>query len=315
MDSREYVCGFTITRPAEVPADFELRAPVPDLIAGVFLPRSDPDWLAGTGRSRPPCEPSDAGGPLRCAGAYLRARRAYPARVLLLAAGELWILAHPSAKEREVCVPLQDLESIECGRIILVGWIGLRSRGVERTLRYNRRSRQPVETFLAALRDRWLVYAQETEALLCRDYGTDPDIKFGNAQATEIAGDRERPLIRFFQPAVREMRRSFFRYEIWSAGDLIVLTNRRILWISDRRKTSYERYGAISRCAPLVALGQIRFVFIAGQPHIEVLLLSGEMWRVPVTSGYVDEAHAFAAAAAECPHSIRPVEATTHQGE
>jgi hypothetical protein len=270
MDSREYVCGFTITRPAEVPADFELRAPAPDFIAGVFLPRSDPDWLG---------------------------RRAYPARILLLAAGELWVFAHPSAKEREICIPLRDLDSIECGRIILVGWITLRSPGVERTLRYNRRSRQPVEKFLAALRDRWLVYGEQTEAAPCRDYGADLDIKFGNAQATEIAGDRERPLIRFFQPAIKEMRRRVLRYEICSAADLIVLTNGRILWISDRRKTSYERYGAISRSAPLAALGQIRLVFIAGQPHIEVLLLSGEVWRAPVSVGYADEARAFAAAA------------------
>ena len=270
MDSRDYVCAFAINGARDVPADFGPPPGVSDLLAGLFLPQSEPDWLR---------------------------RRAYPARILLLTHDGLWVIPHSQAKEQKLLIPLQALETLECGRILLLGWIGLRGGDVQRVLPYNRRCALTVEGYLTRLKARWLTqeaHQPEVELPLHRDYGAALKEKFEYAQGTDMIDDDERPLIRFFHPSIRRVRRRFFRYETWSAGDLILLSRRRVLWITERRRGAYEPYGTISRSAPLDALLDVGCCSIHQEPHIEVLLRSGEVWRFPVNEGYKSDAQSFA---------------------
>jgi hypothetical protein len=210
MDSRDYIWALTIHNASDVPADFGAPPAISDLVAGVFLPQSAPDWLR---------------------------RRAYPARVLLLTHEALWVIAHPRAKEEDLVIPLRDLEGLECGRILLIGWIGLRWGGLQRDLGYNRRGSQIVERFLTRLKASWLTgeIQPAVELPARRDYGTAVIDKFAYALETELIDNQERPLIRFFHPSIRRVRRYWFSKETQSAGDLILLTDRRVLWITERR--------------------------------------------------------------------------------
>ena len=270
MDSRDYVYAFTINGAGEVPVDFEPPPGVSDLLAGLFLPQSEPDRLR---------------------------RRAYPARILLLTHDGLWVIPRSQAKEQKLLIPLLDLETLECGRILLLGWIGLRGGDVQQVLPYNRRCSLTVERFLTRLKARWLTqeaHQPEVELPTHRDYGAALNQKFEYALEAEMIDDDERPLIRYFQPSIRRVRRRFVRYETWSAGDLVLLSRRRVLWITERRGAAYEPYGTVSYSAPLAALVDVRYRPAEHRPQLRVCLRSGENWRLPLDDGAEADAQSFA---------------------
>jgi len=277
MDSRDYVFAFPINVSADVPADFEPPAEVSDFVAGLFLPQSEPDRLW---------------------------RRAYPARILLLTRDGLWVVPHSCAMEQTLFIPLRSLETLECGRILLLGWIELRSGDVELDLRYNRRCSDTVEKFLTKLKDCWLAEKAGQAALESpsrRDYGEALNVKFKYALETEMIGDDEPPLMRFFLPSVRRLRRRFLRYETWSAGDLVVLTSRRLLWITDRNRGVYEPYGTVSRSAPLSSLTGLHLCLFNNEPSFECALRRSQAWRFPLAAGFEPEARNFADCIREIP--------------
>ena len=129
VDSRQYRFSFAIPALSQVPADFVLPPDLGPFDAGVFLPRDDVDWLG---------------------------RRRYPARILLLSGREALVVPHPAAGEPTIRVPLDRIERIEWGRILLIGWIVLTWNGGHILLQYNTRARGPVEKCLRTLQDRWL---------------------------------------------------------------------------------------------------------------------------------------------------------------
>jgi len=256
MDSRDYIWALTIHNAADMPADFGSPPAISDLVAGIFLPQSEPDWLR---------------------------RRAYPARVLLLTHEALWVVAHPRAKEQQLVIPLRDIEVLECGRILLIGWMGLRGGGLQRDLGYNRRGSLIVERFLTRLKASWLTAEihQAAELPAHRDYGTALTDKFAYALETELIDNQERPLIRFFHPSIRRARR-WFSKETRSAGDLIVLTGRRLLWITERRGATRAAYGTISYSAPFATVTDVSYRRAEHEPELSIYFRSGESWRVPL---------------------------------
>jgi hypothetical protein len=283
MDSRGYICAFTLDDLSDVPADFKIPGGVSTLLGGVFLPQSELDWLR---------------------------RRAYPARVVLLTREALWVVPHPSARPDAACVLLEELDLVECGRILLLGWIGLHWRDCGLTLRYNRRSGSMVERFLTRLRGCWLAHPTEIDHLLQWD-NIALDKKFNHALADETVPAGEQHLARFFQPATRRVKGRFFKTETWTAGDLLVLTNRRILWITDRRESAREPYGTVSRSVPLPRLASVHFRAKGERPFIEIVTLSGSVLGVPVIDGLQKDACAFAS---RCKAVLTQYEARAESG-
>src|SRR5947209_7745934 len=94
-DSREYRFAFEIQSLSEIPANFAIQENPGTFRSGVFLPRDDPDWFG---------------------------RRSYPARVLLLYDESVTIAAHSGAREPSTTISLRDLEMIESGHVLLIGW-------------------------------------------------------------------------------------------------------------------------------------------------------------------------------------------------
>ena len=82
-------------------------------------------------------------------------------------------------------------------------------------------------------------------------------MKFANALALELDFG-ETVLMRLFQPPRQVISRSWLLpHRRWVAGDLLALTGRRLLWITDLEEGSFSRYGSIASYAPFDAVQSI----------------------------------------------------------
>ena len=196
-------------------------------------------------------------------------RRRYPARILLLRDREAMVAPHPAAGEQPVRVSLDRIERVEWGRILLTGWIVLTWDGGQINLPYNTRARGPVEKCMKTLQTRWLPSARQTPA--AGAFEEPLDLKFEYARSAELL-DGEVPLAQFFQPP--------------PGGDLVLVTSRRQLWITERHKGSYGRYGTVSHSASLSSIAEVR-------GGLEIAFHSGDAWRIPVREDQKEEAQKF----------------------
>lgn len=262
----QYRFSFALETVSQVPGDFVLPPDLGTLHAGVFLPADDADW---------------------------RGRRRYSPRILLLCGSEVVIVPHPAAGEPTVRVPLERIERIEWGRILLTGWIVLSWDTGDMRLPYNTRSRGPVEACVKALLDRWLP-PQGCADRAAKSFGAPLDLKFRYALAAELVVG-EVVLAQFFQPGDRGLRRRFWFHRSESAaGDLVLITSRRLLWVTERHKGKYGRYGAVSHSARISSIAGARCSGTSPR-NLEIAFRRGEPWRVPVRDDLKDEARVFEA--------------------
>ena len=110
------------------------------------------------------------------------------------------------------------------------------------------------------------------------------DIKFTNALAREL-DTGEIVVMQIFQPP-KELRSGSWllsrRRSI--AGDLLALTGRRLLWITDRERGYYSRFGSIASYAPIDAVVSIGLTSGRGGDMLQVDLNSGSAWQFPMAS-------------------------------
>ena len=141
--------------------------------------------------------------------------------------------------------------------MLLRGWLGFRGAGFDCTARYNTRGHPSVLRFRRHFRNRWLGAARPSPAEVV--LGDDLDMRFANALADEL-DPGEAVGTRIFQ-LPRELRwRWPLRRRQWIPGDLLVVTSRRLLWITDRDRGSRAQYGGIASYAPLRALRGLSLV-------------------------------------------------------
>jgi hypothetical protein len=210
-------------------------------------------------------------------------RSAYPPRVLLLNGGALDIVAHPGAGEPACRCALEQISAVESGHMLLKGWLRFTGSGFDYTLRYNTRGFPSVFPFMQRFRGKWLHGAPcGTPAV---DLGAGLDIKFANALARELDAG-ESILMQAFQAPRPGL-----------AGDLLALTDRRLLWITDRERGFRSRYGSIASYAPLEAVLSVETISRRGKPLLQVALNGGSAWQVPILPEFQRAAEGFAAAA------------------
>jgi hypothetical protein len=256
IDSRDYIVAFELRSIEDCPADFELPSSVADFDAGLFLPRGDRDWFG---------------------------RPSYPPRILLLKAGALHILTHPGTGEPPHRGAVDQIAAVESGHMLLKGWLRFTGSGFDQTIRYNTRGFRSVFRFMRRFRDELLRGALPLGPLPL-PFGGGLDMKFANALALELDVG-ETVLMRTFQlPGELISRRWLVPRRHWIAGDLLALTSRRLLWITDRESGSYSRYGSIASYAPYEAVQRIGLVSGRGGQVLQVDLSSGSAWQIPVAS-------------------------------
>jgi len=256
VDSSQYIFACELGSREDAPADFDPNNSLPDFQEGLFLPRADPDWLG---------------------------RSAYPPRVLALLPAGLLIAPHPAAKAATQLVRFDRLCFVEVGRILLHGWIRVVGNGTDRTLLYNTRYRGAVDSFLWKLRARFLEGSDVCQTEAAR-LGPPLNLKFEYALAREL-GAAESIRMSLFRPPQGFVRRAFgFKRAGTVPADLVVLTNSRLLWITDRNGGIHARYGSIVRYAPLSKVASLARVSDARQHSLSVSLGAPDVeWRIPVS--------------------------------
>jgi hypothetical protein len=279
IDSRQYIVALELRSIGDCPPDFAIPPSRAGFDAGLFLPRDDPDWFG---------------------------RSSYPPRILLLKDGALHIVCHPSAGEPPRRWELERISTVESGHMLLKGWLRFTGSGFDCSVRYNTRGLPPVFRFMQAFRARLLLGAQPHGTSVVQS-GAGLDIKFANALAGEL-DSAEAVLVQIFQPP-KEMRNRMWLLarRRWIAGDLLALTDR-VLWITDRDRGSYSRFGSIASYAPFDAVASIGVTSGRRGDMLQVDLKSGSGWRFPMASEGREERQRIAndfAAALEIQKSYR----------
>ena len=256
IDSRQYIVAFELHSAADCPPDFALPASLAGFDTGLFLPRGGSDWFG---------------------------RPSYPPHILLLTGGALHIVSHPSAGEPPRQCVMERISSVESGCMLLKGWLRFTGSGFDYTVRYNTRGFPSVFRFMRRFQGKLLRDSTPRGASEVR-LGAGLDIKFANALALEL-GSEETVLIQLFQPPKQiGSGRWWLPYRRSVAGDLLALTGRRLLWITDRERGSYSRYGTIVSFAPCDAVIGIGLTTSRGKDVLQVDLNSGSAWRIPIAS-------------------------------
>lgn len=171
----------------------------------------------------------------------------YPPRLLALTGNGLTIVPHPSANEQVQLLALERLCFIESGHVLLRGWLRFTGRDFDRTLFYNRRDAGPVEAFLGRIRANFLGTSGGSDSSVGIDLGDPLDFKFRHALEEELISDEVARAV-LFRP-VREVERTLLRRRRRWPADLIALTSRRLLWITDLDGSGHAYYGSIARYA------------------------------------------------------------------
>lgn len=268
VDSRDYIVAFELSSTNDCPPDFELPSSLAGFDTGLFLPRGDRDWFG---------------------------RSSYPPRVLLLKGGTLYIVSHPTTGEPPRQYAMEQISSVESGHMLLKGWLRFTGFGFDCTVRYNTRGFRSVFQFMHRFRDE-LLGAPLALVASTLPFEAGLDIKFTNALALELDSG-EAVLMRAFQPPREVVSRSWLLpRHYWIAGDLLALTSRRLVWITDRERGSHWRYGSIVSCAPFDAVLSIGLTSGRGADILQVNLNNGSAWQIPIALESQRVAKDFAAA-------------------
>lgn len=256
-DSRDYIIAFELNSANPCPPDFELPSSSAGFAAGLFLPRGHRD----------PC-------------------------VLLLSDDALHIVSHPGTGEPPRRWAMRQISSVESGHMLLKGWLRFTGSGFDYTIRYNTRGIGPVLRFMRHFREGWLRGAPLGS--FDADAGSGLDMKFGNALALEMDSG-ETIVAQVFQPPGKvASTRWLVPRSRWIAGDLLALTSRRLLWITDRDRGFYSRYGSIASYAPLDFVEGLEAD--PGSDILQVKLKDAAAWQIPISAARQGVAEEFAAA-------------------
>jgi hypothetical protein len=276
VGSGERIFSFALQRPRDLPEDFQLHADLREFSFGVFLPQLEGEV------GQPPHPPS----------------------AILLNESSLIVASHGARGDPCQIIPLRDLEFVEYGHCLLQGWISFSVTGRIRSFPFNTRTSLPVEELLRELTTVWTPENHDSRDSGDASFGQELDLKFHNAESAALYPD-ERFLVRFFIKTRSTHARAWgtFPTHCHEPGDYLAITQRRILWITERNRAFYERYGSILRFAPLKNLTDV-FVHHSGRNSgIICRLKGGNLWCIPLPAEAADSAFAFADQALSIIHS------------
>lgn len=266
MDSRQYRFAYLIRSRQDFPEDFPpLSANA--LFPALFLPRGGADWLG---------------------------RSANPPRVILCTSEGLEVHFHPESSSAPAFFPCNEYLSIQTGRMLLIGWIRFASKDADLRLPYSRRVDEPVHIFLGMLRARFL----SPDRALPGDracLGDAPDLKFQNALNHEIdEGEIERVRL-FIGPRTHRSGYWPFRIRRSTPGQLIALTDRRLLWITESFERTRALYGSVTCYAHPGNVAHLE-----ADSRLSISLRNGKTWILDIPEEMRKDAREFASMAEAC---------------
>jgi hypothetical protein len=269
-DSRSYIIAWVIRSEDDLPADFPIPEGAKNFQVGLFLPRDDSGRF---GRSH------------------------YPPRVVLLQDDAMVALTHPAHDDKPARIALGDLAFCEFGHFLLIGWLRFVAAGHEIRLPYNTRCQQPVDEFLDALLRAWLGADKTDRDGGIAEFGAPLDIKFKNHLAAALLARESVRAQWFSPPSARLWGWGPFRLRSEAGGDLLAITDTRVIWIRDRWKGWYDRYGSVTSAAPLRGVESVRCLGTGEKRDLTVTLRSGVCWRIPLNPQNYGDAESFVSSA------------------
>jgi hypothetical protein len=266
MDSRAYVFSFALRRARDLPGDLRVDADLREISYGVFLPQ-----FKGKLGQAP-----------------------HPPTAIVVTRSSLVVGSHIASGHPCRMLPLRDLEYVEYGHCLLQGWISISAMGSISSFPFNTRTSRPVEELLRILALAWTPVTLDLPDSRHVSSGPELDLKFHNAEVAALCAG-EGVLVRFFSPACSVESRTWAgsTSKCNEPGDYLAITERRLLWITERHRGSYERYGSILRFAPLKNVTDI-FVHYSGRNSGIIFgLKGGTRWCIPLSAQDADRAVAF----------------------
>jgi hypothetical protein len=129
-----------------------------------------------------------------------------------------------------------------------------------------------------------------------QDFGESLDLKFRNLRQQDV--DRQDDVLLQFFEADRELHTRFllFHLQNWKAGDLVAVTPRCFVWITDRYRDRREFCGGIAHYAPLSAIQDIRCQSSSGNHVLKLSFVNSVTWKIPVYEDLIFAAEEFAGA-------------------
>jgi hypothetical protein len=268
IDSNRCAIAYQVRSLRDVPACFQVPEADHAFQSGLFLPREQPNWLG---------------------------KSSYAARVVLLSARALVTLTHPNSKAPAVRIPLQDLLFFEVGHNTRRGWLRFVEKGIEHRLPYERHCDRAVGEFLRAFREAYLP-GNGLSTIAPSEFGEEPDLKFDNAERFELLPG-EQVLFQFFSQANKSLTaRWLLPWESWTASDLLAVTSRRVLWITDRVEGRYDFYATVTRSAPLEPVAGISVESADDGAVFSIKFFNGALWSASLAMGRQADALRFAEA-------------------
>jgi hypothetical protein len=266
-DSRQHRFAYLIRNRKDFPEDFP-HFTGRTLFPALFLPRDDPDWFG---------------------------RSSNPPRVVLFTGETLELHFHPESGKAFASIPCDQDLSIQTACFLLIGWIGFASKGADLRLPYNRRVDEPVRVFLGMLRARLLrTCALSTDQAFLGDV---IDLKFQNTLNHEIdKGEVERARL-FIAPRLCVSGHWPFRINRWTPGHVIALTDRRLLWISERYRRARAQYGSVACYACIESIAHVETSSVGGVSQLSISLRNGKIWDLEIPEELWAHAREFAAIA------------------
>lgn len=256
VSSTQYRFSYQIRSAKDLPADFHLPEQNLAFEIGIFVPQD---------RSPDP-----------------RKGNAHPARIFLLQKECLTVYAHPTANQAAVHIDVHDLKMVELGRFLLLGWVKLSTSLTNHTFFFNSESGHTVDHLLREIRRTWLPINASMEFSLDESPATAAVLtfKFQKRLDRELDIDETVRKTWFMPPEKIRQRKNLFRKVVHIPGDLLAITSRRVLWITDRERggETRELYGSIARYAPLSQVKRISLDIQKLQVKFQVV----PSWSIPV---------------------------------
>lgn len=256
VSSAQYRFSYQIRSAKDLPADFHLPGQDLALETGILLPQDhSPDPHKGN---------------------------THPARVFLLMGQDLMVYAHPTAQQAAIYIDLRDLQMIELGRFLLLGWIKLCTSLDNRTFFFSSVGGRAVDHLLKEIRRAWLPDNASMELSLDESQAAAAvfNFKFQKRLEKELDINETVRQSLFIPPRKICQRNNLFRKVIHIPGDLLAITSRRVLWITDRERNGETRepYGSIARYAPLNKVGKISL----DTQKLHINFQAAPCWSIPV---------------------------------
>ncbi len=256
VSSTQYRFSYQIRSAEDLPTDFHLAGQDIVFETGIFVPQDHcPDPYKGN---------------------------SHPDRVFLLLGHSLTIYAHPTARQAAILIDFNDLQMVEHGGFLLFCWIRLFTSTSNHTFIFSSESNHVVDRLLKEIRRTWLSESISESPLLEEVQATTAafTFKFQKRLDKELDIDETVRRTLFIPPKRIGQRNHLFHKVLHIPGDLLAITSRRVLWITDREcgGESRELYGSIARYAPIAKVSKVSWE----AQNLYVYFNATPCWSIPM---------------------------------